>query len=127
MEELNEMERLKPETFAKEMQGDPSSGSLETISRDDFRAWRIEEGQAVLFGRDGEVLHRWKEKAEDAFTVLRWRREQVKDKDAEIERLKKAMKDIRDAWYCQLDYVYESGDDAFCFSCGIEPICKALS
>ena len=59
VEELNEMERLKPETFAKEMQGDPSSGSLETISRDDFRAWRIEEGQAVLFGRDGEVLHRW--------------------------------------------------------------------
>ena len=53
------MERLKPETFAKEMQGDPSSGSLETISRDDFRAWRIEEGQVVLFGRDGEVLHRW--------------------------------------------------------------------
>ena len=26
VEELNEMERLKPETFAKEMQGDPSSG-----------------------------------------------------------------------------------------------------
>ena len=59
LEELNEMERLKPETFAKEMQGDPSSGTLETIRREDFRYWRIEEGQAVLCGEDGIVEKRW--------------------------------------------------------------------
>lgn len=57
--ELDEMERLKPEAFAKEMQGDPSSGSLETIRRSDFRQWRIEENQAVLYGADGEVHSRW--------------------------------------------------------------------
>lgn len=58
--ELDEMERLKPEAFAKEMQGDPSSGSLETIRREDFRLWRLEEGQAVLYGGDNEVVSRWK-------------------------------------------------------------------
>lgn len=60
VEDLNEMERLKPEAFAKEMQGDPSSGSLETIRREDFRLWRIEEGCAVLYGLDGEVLSKWR-------------------------------------------------------------------
>lgn len=58
--ELDEMERLKPEAFAKEMQGDPSSGSLETIRREDFRLWRLEEGQAVLYGASGEVVGRWR-------------------------------------------------------------------
>lgn len=58
--ELDDMERLKPEAFAKEMQGDPSSGSLETIRREDFRYWRMEEGQAVLYGSDNEVVSRWR-------------------------------------------------------------------
>lgn len=57
--DLDEMERLKPETFAKEMQGDPSSGSLETILREDFRMWGIVENQAVLYGESGEVVSRW--------------------------------------------------------------------
>lgn len=57
--DLDKMEREKPDTFAKEMQGDPSSGSLETVRREDFRYWRVEEGQAVLFGGDGEVVARW--------------------------------------------------------------------
>lgn len=60
VEDLDEMERLNPEAFAKEMQGDPSSGSLETIRREDFRYWRIEEGQAILFGDEGEVISRWR-------------------------------------------------------------------
>lgn len=59
VEELNEIERKKPEVFAKEYQGDPSSGTLETIRREDFRYWRTEEGQAVLYGEDGEVSSRW--------------------------------------------------------------------
>ncbi len=59
VDELDKMEREKPEAFAKEMQGDPSSGSLETIRREDFRQWRMEEGQAVLYGGDGEVVSRW--------------------------------------------------------------------
>ncbi len=59
VEELNEMERLKPEAFAKEMQGDPSSGSLETIRREDFVKWRQEDNHAVLYGPDGEIVSRW--------------------------------------------------------------------
>jgi hypothetical protein len=58
--DLDEMERLRPETFAKEMQGDPSSGSLETIQREDFRLWSIQEGQAVLYDSDGSVVSRWR-------------------------------------------------------------------
>lgn len=60
VDDLNQMERDDPVGFAKEMQGDPSSGSLETIRRSDFRYWRIEEQQAVLFGEDGEVVSRWR-------------------------------------------------------------------
>lgn len=60
VDELDEMERLKPETFAKEMQGDPSSGSLETIRREDFRMWAVQEGQAVLYDADGSVISRWR-------------------------------------------------------------------
>ena len=58
--ELDEMERLKPDAFAKEMQGDPSSGSLETIHRSDFREWAIIENQAVLYDGDGQVVSRWR-------------------------------------------------------------------
>lgn len=57
--DLDEFERNNPEAFAKEMQGDPSSGTLETIRREDFRYWRVEEGCAVLFGGDGEVVSRF--------------------------------------------------------------------
>lgn len=59
VEELDDLERKKPETFAKEYQGDPSSGSMETISRGDFRYWRIEEGCAILLNEDGTVKARW--------------------------------------------------------------------
>lgn len=57
--DLNLMEKEDPEGFAKEMQGDPSSGTLETIQRKDFRYWRMEENQAVLYGQDGEIIARW--------------------------------------------------------------------
>lgn len=57
--ELKKLERDKPEVFAKEYQGDPSSGNLETIRREDFRYWRMEEGCAVLYGAFDEVVSRW--------------------------------------------------------------------
>ncbi len=60
VDDLNDIERNNPEAFAKEMQGDPSSGSLETIRREDFRYWRIEEGCAVLYGVDSEIVAKWK-------------------------------------------------------------------
>lgn len=59
VDDLDEMERLKPEAFAKEMQGDPSSGSLETIRRDDFRYWNVVEGAAILYNDDSSIHSRW--------------------------------------------------------------------
>ena len=57
--DLEEMEKDDPSGFAKEMQGDPSSGSLETIRRQDFRYWKIENNCAVLFNQDFSVKARW--------------------------------------------------------------------
>lgn len=59
VDELDKMEREKPEMFAKEMQGDPSSGSLETIRREDFRYWEILESSAVLYNDSGGIVSRW--------------------------------------------------------------------
>ena len=60
LSDLDEMERDDPVGFAKEMQGDPSSGSLETIRREDFRYWNIVEGFAVLYGQDSTVTAKWR-------------------------------------------------------------------
>lgn len=57
---LNQMEQEDPVSFAKEMQGDPSSGSLETIHRDDFRYWTELDNGIVLWNSDGTIKSRWK-------------------------------------------------------------------
>lgn len=57
--DLNEMEKEDPVGFAKEMQGDPSSGSLETIRRDDFRKWAIVDNMALLYNADGSINSKW--------------------------------------------------------------------
>ena len=59
VEDLDDMEREDPSGFAKEMQGDPSSGLLEGIHREDFRYWKIEERYAVLLSSDYTVVSRW--------------------------------------------------------------------
>lgn len=59
LEDLNEMEAEDPVGFAKEMQGDPSSGSLETIRREDFRRWSIVNNEVVLYESDSTVIRRW--------------------------------------------------------------------
>jgi len=58
--DLNEIERTKPDVFAKEYQGDPSSGDLETIQRNNFRYWRMENGYALLLDENGQVQNKWK-------------------------------------------------------------------
>ena len=57
--DLEEMENDDPEGFAKEMMGNPSSGTLETILRKDFRYWDIVGSNAVLYGPTGEEVARW--------------------------------------------------------------------
>lgn len=59
VEDLDQMERDDPVGFAKEMQGDPSSGSLETIRREDFRYWEIVDGHAILYNKDRSINSRW--------------------------------------------------------------------
>lgn len=58
-ERLRELEADKPDSFAKEMRGDPSSGSMETIRREDFRRWATVDGRIVLYNEDGSVNARW--------------------------------------------------------------------
>lgn len=57
--DLDEFEKNNPEAFAKEMQGDPSSGSLETIQREDFRRWAEVDNGIVLYNSDGSEKARW--------------------------------------------------------------------
>lgn len=85
VEELNEMERQKPEAFAKEMQGDPSTGILEGIKREDFRYWRDRDGAVELLDEHDQVKSRfkwtdckcvivadmaWEEKRDSDFTAI---------------------------------------------------------
>lgn len=60
MEDLRYMESEDPVGFAKEMMGDPSSGSMETILREDFRYWTVIDNQAVLYGTQSQVVGKWK-------------------------------------------------------------------
>lgn len=59
VEELADMEAEDPVGFAKEMQGDPSSGSLETIRREDFRCWEEKDNGIILYNEKNEVAAKW--------------------------------------------------------------------
>lgn len=58
LEQLDWLEREKPAVFAKEYQCDPTSGMNVTFSSDNFRYWKIEEGNYILLGKTGEVVSR---------------------------------------------------------------------
>lgn len=85
IEWLNRYEKEKPHTFAREIQNDPSSSGTEEINNKDFRYWRIDNMQALLFDDEGNVEARydlrdckaaiacdlaWEDKQESDFTVL---------------------------------------------------------
>ena len=55
VEDLYHLRKTKPETFAKEYQGNPVSGSLQKFKQEDFRMWKIEEGNYILFNKDCSV------------------------------------------------------------------------
>ena len=82
---LKELQRTKPSTFAKEYQNDPVSGKEARFTRDQFRYWSIEDGQYVLFNRDGSIASKgsmreckgaiacdlaWEEQKDKDFTVI---------------------------------------------------------
>lgn len=85
VEDLDELERQKPEVFAKEYQNDPVSGLSSKFSKDDFRYWKIENLQYILFGSEGEIVSKgelsdckpaiacdlaWEEKRESDYSVI---------------------------------------------------------
>lgn len=89
VEDLDRLEQEKPAVFAKEYQGDPSSGSLETIQRKDFRLWNIVEGHVLLYDASGSILSQWRLtdcKAAIA-TDLAWEDKQASDFSAVVPGL----------------------------------------
>lgn len=89
LDDLKNMESEDPVGFAKEMQGDPSSGTMETILRTDFRYWTIKENQAVLYNEGGDVYARWSLKdCKAAIAVdLAWEDKKISDDTAVVPGL----------------------------------------
>ena len=58
LDKLNELERMKPDVFAKEYQNDPSSGIMGQFKSEDCRYWTIDHLNYVLFDDEGKVTAR---------------------------------------------------------------------
>ena len=56
IDELNEMERLKPDMFAKEYQNNPVSGAQAKFKQEDFRKWKREGDNYILYGPENDVV-----------------------------------------------------------------------
>jgi len=82
---LRELERTKPSVFAKEYQNDPVAGANVRFKKEDFRYWKAEGQDYVLFDRDNRPISKgslkdcraaiacdlaWKEKRESDSSVL---------------------------------------------------------
>lgn len=59
MDDIRQMEREDPESFAKERMNNPVSGERRQFHKEDFRYWKVENGQVVLTGGEGEVVGRY--------------------------------------------------------------------
>ncbi len=96
VEKLDEMEAEDPVGFAKEMQGDPSSGSLETIRREDFRYWEEKDNGIILYNEKNEVSAKWNYKeCKAAIAVdLAWENNKASDYSAIIPGLVTPNNDI---------------------------------
>jgi hypothetical protein len=85
VEDLRKLKEANPEKFAKEYQNDPVYGTMGNFMKEDFRYWRIENMDYVLFGYDGEIVGRgalsdckaavgidlaWEEKKRDDYSAV---------------------------------------------------------
>ena len=52
---LEQMEKEKPDVFAKEMQNDPVSGANQIFFKEDFRYWRRDSDKYVLFDESNKI------------------------------------------------------------------------
>lgn len=55
---FKDLEKNKPEVFAKEYQGDPVTGNMRTFYKEDFRYWREENNEYVLLSEENKVIKR---------------------------------------------------------------------
>jgi hypothetical protein len=53
---LEQMEKDKPDVFAKEMQNDPVSGQNQVFFKEDFRTWRRDSDKYVLFDETNKII-----------------------------------------------------------------------
>lgn len=58
VEELQRMRGNKPSVFAKEYQNDPVSGLMAKFHKEDFRYWRIENLDYILFDKQARITSR---------------------------------------------------------------------
>ena len=58
VDDLKKMRDEKPSTFAKEMQGNPTSGYMRRFDRTDFRYWKREENNYVCYDEENKVVSR---------------------------------------------------------------------
>lgn len=58
VDDLKKIEAINPVMFAREYQNKPIEGNTQIFRRDDFRTWRIEEGNYVLLDKEGFVSSR---------------------------------------------------------------------
>ena len=56
--QLKEMRDEKPSTFAKEMQGNPTSGAMRKFDREDFRYWKRLGNGYICYDRENNVISR---------------------------------------------------------------------
>ena len=53
---LDQLEKEKPDVFAKEMQNDPVSGQNQVFFKEDFRWWRRDTDKYVLFDENNKII-----------------------------------------------------------------------
>lgn len=85
VEDLNEMELDNPRKFAKEYQGDPTTGMMAKFDKENFRRWTITNNDYILFDDKGQIASRgplmsckpaiacdlaWEEKRDSDFSVI---------------------------------------------------------
>ena len=56
VEKLLQMMKDKPTTFAREVQNNPVSGSMASFKKEDFRYWRVDNLNYVLFDTEGNIV-----------------------------------------------------------------------
>jgi len=58
VDDLKKMREEKPSTFAKEMQGNPTSGAMRKFDREDFRYWKRNGNEYLCYGGENEIVER---------------------------------------------------------------------